>query len=541
MSSFATSLSGLNAEEQALSVISNDLSNLNTTAFKTGTPVFSDLFYQMLGTDGAGDPVEVGAGTAMSSVSSPFTQGNTPATGVPTDVAIQGNGLFVLDQGGTQVYTRAGNFTLSPQGQLTDSNGSNVMGYPAVNGVISTSQPLAPLSISSGQVYPPNATSDVELDMNLDASSTNPAAASGTLTLTGNTANGETATVGGTTYTCVTALSTGPTVPDQVLIGATASDTLNNLAAAIDGGVVGSDGIGTIYSTGTTANTDITATASGNSLGLQYSATGTAGNAITTTTDIANGSFGSGTLTGGVEGGSFSDSMTVYDSLGGSHVLTFNFNKASSGTWNYQITIPAADVGTTGNPQVVTSGTLQFGPSGNLISPSADLSGINVSGLADGARTMSLNWQLYNSSGTPNITQTSQPSATSAKNQDGYSAGTLSSYSFDSTGTINGVFSNGKTVPLGQIALASFPNYDGLNRVGSNDYEASLSSGSPSVGAPGSGGRGSVDGGSLEQSNVDIATAFTQLIQAERGYQANAKAITTADDLMQSSIALIQG
>ena len=541
MSSFATSLSGLNAEEQALSVISNDLSNLNTTAFKTGTPVFSDLFYQMLGTDGAGDPVEVGAGTAMSSVSSPFTQGNTPATGVPTDVAIQGNGLFVLDQGGTQVYTRAGNFTLSPQGQLIDSNGSNVMGYPAVNGVISTSQPLAPLSISSGQVYPPNATSDVELDMNLDASSTNPAAASGTLTLTGNAANGETATIGGTTYTFVTALSTGPTVPDQVLIGAAASDTLNNLGAAINGGVVGSDGIGTIYSTGTAANTDITATASSNSLGLQYSATGTAGNNITTTTDIANGSFGSGTLTGGAAGGSFSDSMTVYDSLGGSHVLTFNFNKASSGNWNYQITIPAADVGTAGNPQVVTSGTLQFGPSGNLISPSADLSGINLSGLADGARTMSLNWQLYNSSGTPNITQTSQPSATSAKNQDGYSAGTLSSYNFDSTGTINGVFSNGKTVPLGQIALASFPNYDGLKRVGSNDYEASLSSGSPSVGAPGSGGRGSVDGGSLEQSNVDIATAFTQLIQAERGYQANAKAITTADDLMQSSIALIQG
>ena len=134
MSSFSTSLSGLNAEEQALSVISNDLSNLNTTAFKTGTPVFSDLFYQMLGTDGAGDPVQVGVGATMSSVDSPITQGNISTTGVPTDVAIQGNGLFILDQNGTQVYTRAGNFTLNAQGNLVDSNGNNVMGYTAVNG-----------------------------------------------------------------------------------------------------------------------------------------------------------------------------------------------------------------------------------------------------------------------------------------------------------------------------------------------------------------------------------------------------------------------
>src|ERR1017187_6596501 len=116
MSSFSTSLSGLHAEEQALSVISNDLSNLNTTAFKSGTPVFSDLFYQMLSTDGAGDPVQVGVGAHMSSVDSPFTQGSVTTTGVPTDVAIQGNGLFVLNQNGTQLYSRAGNFSFNDSG-----------------------------------------------------------------------------------------------------------------------------------------------------------------------------------------------------------------------------------------------------------------------------------------------------------------------------------------------------------------------------------------------------------------------------------------
>ena len=168
------------------------------------------------------------------------------------------------------------------------------------------------------------------------------------------------------------------------------------------------------------------------------------------------------------------------------------------------------------------------------------MQGITISGLADGAKAMTLQWNLFNSAGNRVITQTAQSSATSAKDQDGYSSGTLQKYSIDSTGTINGVLSNGQTVALDQIALATFPNYDGLTHIGSNDYQTSLASGAPSVGVPGSAGRGTIAGGSLELSNVDIATAFTELIQAERGYQANAKAITTADDMMQSSINLIQ-
>jgi flagellar hook protein FlgE len=175
-----------------------------------------------------------------------------------------------------------------------------------------------------------------------------------------------------------------------------------------------------------------------------------------------------------------------------------------------------------------------------LISPPADVQGISVSGLADGAKTMNLNWQLFSSPGSAVITQTAEPSATSGTVQNGYSAGTLQSYSIDSSGVIEGVLSNQQTVALGQIALATFSNYDGLTNLGSNDYGASLSSGAASVAAPGTGGSGTLDGGSLEASNVDIATAFTMLIEAERGYQANAKAITTDDDVIQSAINLIQ-
>ena len=254
MSSFSIALSGLDGEEQALSVISNDLSNLNTTAFKSGTPVFSDMFYQMLGTNGAGDPVQVGVGSTMSSVDSPFTQGSVTSTGVPTDVAIQGNGLFVLDQNGTQVYTRAGDFTLNSSGDLVDSNGANVMGYPAANGAVGAGQSLAPIQIATGQSYPPNPTSNVQLDMNLNATGA-PTQASGTLSLTANANNGETATVAGTTYTFVTALSAGPTVPNQVLIGAADSDTLTNLAAAVNGTAADA---GSLYSSGTVANPNAT-------------------------------------------------------------------------------------------------------------------------------------------------------------------------------------------------------------------------------------------------------------------------------------------
>lgn len=352
---------------------------------------------------------------------------------------------------------------------------------------------------------------------------------------------GETVTLGATTYTFVSSAS-GLTTANTVLIGSSVESTLANLAAAINGSSSATQGAGLTYGTGTAPNASVTATGStATTLSLQAIDSGTAANTTTTATDWTGAAFGSGDLAGGTDAGTFSDSITVYDSLGTSHVLTFNFTKSSAGDWSYNITIPAADVGKTGSAQVVKSGTLQFGSDGNLITPSADIQGIGISGLADGAKDMSVTWQLFSSSGTAVITQTAESSTTSGKQQNGYAAGTLGSYSIDSTGTINGVLSNSQTVALGQIALATFSNYDGLTRVGNNDYQASLSSGAASVGVPGSGGRGTLKGSSLEQSNVDIATAFTMLIQAERGYQANAKAITTADNVMQSSINLIQG
>ena len=239
-------------------------------------------------------------------------------------------------------------------------------------------------------------------------------------------------------------------------------------------------------------------------------------------------------------GGSFSTSVAVFDSLGASHILTYNFTKTAANAWNYNITIPATDVGATGAPVIVTNGTLTFNGAGQLTAPATNVGNIAVNNFADGANNLAFSWNLYDAGNTGLVTQVAGPSATSTTTQDGFSSGTLVSYIISADGTIQGTFSNGQTSALGQIAIASFQNNQGLVRNGSNEFLSSLASGQANIGAPGTGGRGTLSGGALEQSNVDIATEFTNLILQERGYQANAKAVTTFDEVTQTAINLKQ-
>jgi flagellar hook protein FlgE len=411
MPSFSIPLSGLDASSTDLSVIANNLANLNTVGFKGQDTLFADLFYQQIGTSGAGNPIQEGVGTTVAGISSDLTQGSIQSTGVPTDVAIQGDGYFIVQNNGENLYTRAGDFSLGPTGQLLTQDGATVMGYPAVNGVVNANATLSPLSIATGVTNPPKATGNVALTLNLD------------------------------------------------------SDT--------------------------------------------------------------------------AVGGTFSTSVSVNDALGGTHVLTYNFTKTAANTWTYAITIPGADVGQA-NPVTLNTGTMTFDGNGNLLTPAANVTGITVNNLADGANPLTFNWNLYDANGNGLLTQVSGASATSATQQDGYSSGSLVSFTIGSDGTIQGTFSNGQTTPLGQIALASFANEQGLSRNGSNEFLPTLSSGAANVGAPTTGGRGSLSGGSLEQSNVDIATQFAELIVAQSSYQANAKSITTFDQVTQTAINLVQ-
>ena len=169
MPSFSIPLSGLNANSQALSVIANNLANLNTLAFKGSTVNFRDLFYQQVGSSGSGNPVQIGVGAVVGSVSSRFTQGSIESTGVPTDIAIQGEGFFLVAKNGLSLYTRAGNFSIDANGFLISDDGGFLLGFPAVNGAINTNQTLSPLALTRGQISPPNPTNDLQITMNLDA------------------------------------------------------------------------------------------------------------------------------------------------------------------------------------------------------------------------------------------------------------------------------------------------------------------------------------------------------------------------------------
>lgn len=210
--------------------------------------------------------------------------------------------------------------------------------------------------------------------------------------------------------------------------------------------------------------------------------------------------------------------MGVYNSLGDLQNVSIEFTKTGNGTWDW------ATSGSTGSG----SGTLSFDADGQLQSATSSTITIPASG---GAAAMSVDLDF------DNMSQLALDTDASITDQNGLSAGSFSSfYVAPITGEVYGVYSNGMQQLLGQVAVADFVNPSGLERAGQNMYELGLNSGDPVVGAPGTGGRGGVVGGYLEASNVDMATEFTNMILAQRGFQASSRVITTADEMLQELV-----
>ncbi|HEU5457144.1 MAG TPA: flagellar hook protein FlgE [Terracidiphilus sp.] len=424
MASFFIPLTGLKADSTALNTIADNLANMNTTAFKSQTAQFSDLFYQQIGFAGAGDPIQEGAGTRVADIGTDFTQGSINSTGSSTDVALDGNGFFVVGNSSAYDLTRAGNFSLDSNGNLITQNGLNVLGYSATNGVVNTSSPLTNINIPVGQVEPPNATTTMNMTANLDATS--------------------------------------------------------------------------------------------------------------------------------AAGASFPGQITIYDSLGVSHIATVTYTQTGTNTWSYSVALPASDF-SSGTSTPVT-GTLTFDSSGNLstVTPTGgaaqtvgtaagDVSSIPVSftGLADGAANLNIQWNLLGTGGTPTITQVAAASAVSATQQNGFASGQYQSFTINGDGSISATFSNGQKLIIGQLALGKVTNLQGLRMLGNGDYETTLASGEASIAAPGAAGLGTLQGGALEQSNVNISDEFANLIIAQRAFEANSKAVTTFDTVTQDTINMI--
>jgi flagellar hook protein FlgE len=408
--SMSSALSGLRNHQVMLDVVGNDIANVSTIGFKSSSVLFSDVLTQTLNgaaapgaTTGGTNPAQIGLGSRLSATVQSFTQGAIQRTGRTTDIAIQGDGFFVVNNGNEALYTRAGSFMLDANGNLTTPDGMLVQGWQAdATGFINTNAATTSLEIRVGELLPPTQSSEIDLGGNLSAD----------------------APVG-------------------------------------------------------------TAT----------------------------------TLT-----------VTAYDDQGVPIPLNLTFTKSNANEWTV--------TGTQGIPPVavaLTDNVLTFDGTGELTVP-ADRN-INIAGGVIPNMPAAISIELGGPDQPGRLTQYAGTTTAAITQQNGSPAGALQSFNVGQDGTIVGAYSNGRTKPIGQVALAVFGNPGGLERV-AGVWRETPNSGLAQVGTAGGGGRGLMSSGTLEMSNVDLAEEFTRLIIAQRGFQGNARVVTTADEILQEVVNL---
>ncbi len=419
-------VSGLRSHQVMMDVVGNNIANINTVGYKTSNAVFSDLLSQTLrgaglpsdGLQGGTNPAQVGLGVRLAAITMNFSQGASQLTGRSTDFAIQGDGTFIVDVGGTRAYTRAGSFNLNALGELVTPEGGLVQGWNGVLGTVDTNQSVGALRIPVGQTIAPVTTTEVGIGGNLPADA-----------------------------------DTGDTINASI-------NVYNSLGTALP-------------------------------LRIQY-------------TKVANGAT------------TVDWQVDAYDPDGNqiSGPFVLQFDQATS-----EITAPAGR-------------TLNI--------PEADLDTILVDGVAPAGdwAAAGIDLDLGTATAPDRLTGAAQGNSVAALNQDGSPQGSLVSFSVSQEGLVSGVFSNGRNMQLGQIALAAFSNPSGLEKAGGSLFRATVNSGEPLIGIAGSGGRGTMTGGAVEMSNVDLANEFTNLIIAQRGFQANSRIITASDELLQDLVNL---
>jgi flagellar hook protein FlgE len=403
--SFSAGLSGLNANSLYLNVIGNNLANINTVGFKASTVSFQDMVSQQMGGTGA-NPIQVGRGTAVASAAPVFSQGNVESTREATNVAIQGDGFFVVRGTGGQGYTRAGNFSLNANGQLVTPDGGFVLGYTTINAagnVVTTGAPST-MAIPPGVLRAPKATSSFQTVVNLDASA----------------------------------------------------------------------------------------------------------------------------ATGAV----FTSTAQIYDVLGEAHTVSIAYTKTGANAWSYAMTVPNPVV-----PMALSAGAVTF-VNGKATVPAADVVITPPAAWSNGAAATPFTWKVLDANGASVLTGYAAASATSSVSQDGGPAGSIDGISIGQDGVVTATFGGGQSAKIGQLVIATFNNTKGLVSAGSTRFVESAASGVANLGVAQSGGRGSLLGSALESSNVDIAQEFTQMILAQRGYQASAKTITVSDELLAETLNL---
>ncbi len=574
--SLFTGLTGLNASSEMLTVTGNNISNVNTTAFKRSRISFETQILQTLsngsapsGELGGTNPSQVGLGTRLATIRRDFSSGALQPTGVATDMAVEGNGFFIVDVAGSRRFTRAGNFTLDRDFNLVNADGGRVQGFGVDSQFNVVDGVLQDINIPIGVRTLAERTQNVSFAGNLNAGGD--VATTGTVLQTETlyadaaettTADASTALTsvfvddGTGTSTAVNAFATGDviTVTGARRGGAVIPDKTFEVNAT---NTTGSDANGTtvgdlmtfldnIFGIDTTVTTLSTpgVTIAGGVLSIE----GNLGTGNALELDPANFVVSSGGATSTpidfsetteATGESERTTFVAFDSLGNELVidltLVLESLPAGGGTqWRYY----AFSENDAALDTALSTGLLNFSDQGQLVSVSDDDIALDLTGTgATTPQSITLNFEGAANQGS--VTALTDPnSQISAINQDGAPLGSLESFNVSQDGTITGVFSNGLLRTLGRIPLAMFSNNEGLEEIGANLFRETVNSGTATFVTPGSGGSGRVIGRSLELSNVDLAEEFVNLISSTTGFSASSRVITTSDRLIQELLSL---
>ena len=570
MGALSSGVTGLKVHQNWLDVTGDNLANLNTIAFKGSNVTFSELLSQTVktatgpvGSLGGTNPQQLGSGVGMAGVTRNMSQGNISATGQDLDVAIDGSGYFVLNNGTQDVYTRIGSFGIDAENTLVDPATGYKVQRIGNTGETEGFQTAGDTSIRIpwDAAMPASATAGIVINGNL-RSSTESATAATRHKLTGNLAltTGSGASAATTTTTIVsldqwTNTDPDPTPHGDISITGFQSDGLTALAAGdytvTDASTVEDvlNWISGKFSTATaTLDSEgkivLTADSGGYNQATITGMTYTADEDETLTMPT----FFDLTTPGGNDSKSFN--ITTYDALGNQHVLNGVFVKTdATNTWDLVIpSISGELAGDWTSYDFINSGTfnrrisgIQFASDGsyNGLASSAESLTIGVQYIAGTTQSMTMDLGTVGEFG--GLTQFySAQSSAAALSQDGYDAGTLAGVSIDIDGTVVGTFTNGVKADVAAIQLASFQNPNGLEATGNGYYLPTANSGAAVATMAASGGTGSLTGKSLEQSNVDVATQFVNLMQAQNGFQSNARTIRVANDLLRELTNLIR-
>lgn len=595
LKSLFSGVTGLQSHQIAMDVESNNIANVNTIGYKYSRANFSDLLAQTnqiatapQGALGGKNAVQVGLGTTVGSVTRIHSQGSIQNTDKNTDVAIQGDGFFIVsaDGGNTYKYSRSGDFKFDAAGNFVDNNGFIVQGWlrDKTTGLVDSTAPISNIQIPPGLTTPANPSTVVTLKANLSSSEKvdqfSPSYALDSTAGLGATEKTEDLGVlfnaSGEAFQLTPAGGTAaaPVGGQGITVSFNGGTTSQDFRYTNNGTLAGTT-VGGVYYFQTTEQlrsglqTLATATSGGATVTVsadgKFNIANPAGAALSITTKgivdvntIENARFSttfatmSGALPVGtslkqaqaINAATHSASIDIYDSLGSKHTVKMDFRKQTINTttgvtdWGYSISvpIPGSIGGVAPNINLLENGVISFNNTGAILGYS--IPGISFSPNNGAAGNQAVNLNFGSIGGFDGLTSFDNPSGTSGISQDGYPGGDLVGIRIDQSGTLVGSFSNGRSFGLAQIGMAKFSNNEGLVTDGGNVYLQSANSGDPIIGTAATAGRGFMQSSALEASNVDLSKSLTNLIIIQRGYQANAKTITTSDTLLETLLGI---